>query len=156
MPPSAKSADCALMTAARRLQDQVRAGQGLEDLQPELKDRPGDLGELIQTPEGDEPVGEGRQCADVGRRLGWLKDPEAVGEANRLLGVIGVACTRRVEIGVGQAIVHRGEARGGRRSEHGHLDGAGFRAKTSMRLWAVCRVVSTKISIRSARTRSAT
>ena len=33
--------------------------------------------------------------------------------------------------------------------------GAGLRAKTSRRLWAVCRVVSTRISIRSARIRSA-
>ena len=55
-------ADRVLVTAARGLQDQSRAGQGLKDRHPELKGRPGDLGELIQTAEGDEPVAQGRQC----------------------------------------------------------------------------------------------
>ena len=130
MPPCSKSARTAgQVTARRRLDDQPRGGHHLQHLRPQLQGRPGDLGELVEAAEGDEVALPRRQRSDRGRFVGRLIGPEAVGKADRLLGVIGVAVARRIEIRIGQAIVDRRQSGRCRHPQHRHLNRRGLAGK---------------------------
>ena len=149
-------ADRLTMTAGGRLQDQPRAGQRLEDRPPELQGRPGDLDELIQAAEGDETVALGRQ----GRRP---EVPRPGAERSRSNAGAGSSarCSRRRSYPGGRDRDRSGDSPSwpgrwwpaGRAWSPGRAPACGRRPACGCRPCAAAR--STRMSIRSARMRSA-
>ncbi len=84
-----------------------------------------DLGKAVEAAEGDAVAGVGGKVVDFGHRVEGAVAPEGVGEAEGFFDV-HVVGIRRVEVGVGDAVVDGGDAGRGGVAEPGDLEGGGL------------------------------
>src|SRR5208337_3268670 len=98
----------------------------LEDLGPKLQDRNVHFAEVVEAAERDVAVFQGRQRVDrrfAGKRI---VAPESVWKADRFLRVVVVVEARRIDVGVGKAVVDGRKASGAWIGKPAYLHGRGL------------------------------
>jgi hypothetical protein len=105
---------------------QVRIGNAVEQIGPEFHQGGIDFGVIIEAAEGDVAGGLERRRLNVGSFDGGTITEKTIGEPQEPLGMKGIGKPGGIGMGVGNAIIHRGQAGGVGIAEIGHLNGCGL------------------------------